>query len=344
MKKNYTWLMIIVLLIGILIIAFAAWKFIQSNALLSPRVTPTYDPEVTVFQPLTTQGGRVPFFIDDPKELYYQDNQNNLVKVTLDENGPVLSELQSLPSLPTFNWAAGNAWGLMEWQDSPEVGATLGKLHQKTYEIVTLREDAWGGSWTPDNKITFLQSSDEGVGLWQMESDGSKATKLAALNDLSAPAYTAWSKVGNRLLVQSAFGAAIFSPADDTVIQVGFIEYAEGSVWSPDGWTLAFRTLGEEQDALWVANLDGADQKKIFEGVFSAFNWLPDGRLVFFTAGKEGGAACWALVPRTGTKVLLADSSAVFYKPLGQIAVSPTGDALAFQAQDQQIWLLKLVR
>jgi len=344
MKKNYTWLGIILILIGILIIAFAAWKFIQSNALFSPRVTPTHDPEVAVFQPLTTQGGRVPFFIDDPKELYYQDNQNNLVKVTLDENGSVLSELQSLPSLPTFNWAAGNAWGLMEWQDSPEVGATLGKLQQKTYEIFTLRGDAWGGSWTPDDKITFLQSSDEGVGLWQMESDGSKAKQLAALTDLSAPSYTAWSKVGNRLLVQSAFGAAIFTPADDSVIQIGFIEYAEGSVWSPDGWMLAFRTLGEEQDALWVANLDGTDQKKIFEGVFSAFNWLPDGRLVFFTAGKEGGAACWALDPRTGTKVLLADSSAVFYKPLGQIAVSPTGDALAFQAQDQQIWLLKLVR
>jgi len=98
--------------------------------------------------------------------------------------------------------------------------------------------------------------------------------------------------------------------------------------------------LGEEHDTLWVANLDGGEQRQVYEGVFSEVNWLPDGRLVFFTPAKGGGAACWALDPLSGTQELLADSSVVIYKPIDHIAVSPLGNALAFQAQDQQIWLL----
>jgi hypothetical protein len=340
MKKNFTWLGALLILIGFFILAFTAWKFIQNVSVLFPNANPINGLQAPVFKALTMEGGRIPFFIDDSNELYFQDYQDHLVRVTLDEKGPVLSQLNSLPSVSTINWAPESAWGLMDWQNSSEVAATLGKIHKETFKVVTLREGAWGGSWTPDNKITFLQASDEVPGLWQMEDDGSKEKQLAVLTDLSVPSYTAWSKIGNRLLVQSAFGAAIFTPTNDSVIQIGFITFAKSSTWSPDGWMVAYRVLGEEHDTLWVANLDGGEQRQVYEGVFSQVNWLPDGRLVFFTPAKGGGAACWALDPLSGTQELLADSSIVIYKPVDHIAVSPKGDALAFQAQDQQIWLL----
>jgi hypothetical protein len=348
MKIKFTWVGVIFILLGLIAIAFAGWKFLQSNYFFSLGETPTHeleaeDPPDIKFQQLTQQGGRDPVFIDQGLQLIFQDWQDKLFEVSLKADGPILRELQALDTSMTIDWQGNETWGLVEWQASPESDVVMGKIHKVTYKIVTLKENAWGGSWSTDNKITFLQPVEEAIGLWQMDQEGSKEKLLTVLSDLFAPSYTAWSAVGNRLLIQSAFGTAIYTIKDDAALHTGFIEYAKGSSWSPDGWMLAYRVHGEEEDELWVANLDGAEQKRLYKGVFSDFSWLPDGNLVFFSAGKDGGAACWALNPLTGNRQLLADSSVVFYKPIGPIAVSPAGNALAFEAQDYQIWMLKFL-
>ena len=76
--------------------------------------------------------------------------------------------------------------------------------------------------------------------------------------------------------------------------------------------------------------------------VFSQVKWHPDGHLVYFSPGIDGGAACWIVDPATGMREILVDSSIIVWKPVDDFSISPAGEMIAFLAQDRQIWVLIL--
>jgi hypothetical protein len=347
MKNMINWLVAILIFLGVILIASAVWLILYnwpSNLPIIPGTivrqtpTPVVDIPSAEFQQLTTTGGYDPQFNYTGQFLYYYASTGLLGQIELGEEVLVRDELMSLPLLPSFVWNIHGRYALVESLKSPEGGRTLDILDASTLSLKRFMDDAWGGAWNPDGKhVTFLQKS----GLWQARTNGKNAIHLSELDDIGAPKYLSWSNLGNRLLLQTFLGASIYTIVDEQAIQVNWIPWVTDAIWSPDGWMIAYRQKRADFDTLWISNLDGKNPKQVLKGTFSEVNWLPDNRLVYFTPGKEGGAVCWAYDPNTGNHELLADSSVVVWKPVSSIAVSPKGDALAFKAQDHQIWLLK---
>jgi len=346
MKKKVIWLPIIMIFFGLLILFFTGWQVFRSF-LSSDQISLTTESDkesngenTAIFSQLTTQGGIAPEFNEEGTAIFYKDMKDNLSKIQIDKMVSKTQELLELPLLSTIKWNLEAKSALIEWQLSPEGGTALGIIDTSNFRLNLLIENAWGSDWVSENELIYLSSENMKIGLWKMNKNGSNSKNITFLENIEAPQYVAWSPQGSRLVIQGAIGTKVYFYKDDIVIEGAWIDRAHEPSWSPDGWLLSFRKKGDETDTLWVANLDGGEQRQVYEGVFSQVNWLPDGRLVFFTPAKGGGAACWTLDPLSGTMELLADSSIVIYKPVDHIAVSPKGDALAFQAQDQQIWLL----
>lgn len=334
--------------LGILMFLLAIWGIQRSwpqtlPLILSPEESVTVTPEMpsSTFTSLTTRGGHAPHFSADGRSLHYITPSGELGYIASLDTIAGDNVLMELPPLARLTWDARDARAVVEWQVSPEGETALDVLDRSKLTLKTLAEGAWGGAWTPDYAyITFIQVKEDGVGLWRINPNGRGAKRLADLSGVVAPEYVAWSALGNRLVVQAAVGAAVYAVDDNIAIQTNWIPWAQQTIWSPDGWTLSFRRSGSDMDTLWTADFDGNNLNSVWEGVFSEARWLPDGRLIYFTPGKEGGAACWALEPRTGTRELLADASVIVWKPVSTFAVSPLGNALAFEAQDRQLWVL----
>lgn len=347
MKRNNRLTTFLPASLGILLILFSGWQLLRhstnSNQLASTSDSQNINNSTTqqTFSQLTTNGGFAPEFDKTGKAIYFIDMLGILNICQIDVPPTTFQELGELPLSSKIVWNDKKDRAAVEWPLTLNEGIALAVINPKKLDLTPSAEGSWGSSWTPNDEITFLTTGNFGVELWKMNREGAKPVKIASINDVLNPEIADWSPNGTRLLVQGAVGVKIFSYINEVAIEGDWIDWATEASWSPDGYLLSYRKNGAESDTLWVANLDGAEQKQVFEGVFSEVNWLPDGRLVFFTPGKEGGAACWALDPKTGNKELLADSSIVIYKPVEHIAVSPTGDMLAFQAQDGNIWLLK---
>lgn len=350
--KNKTPLLTVLLIIlGLSLLILALWQTREFTLLLlkishksDDLPSNSVDLEgIKTFIPISGYGNTKPTFNRDGTSIIFCNPNgeleiNNLINI----DSPNVVHHSLLPVI-TIVRNDNDTLAIVEWQPNIMTQSSLDLYDFHKNSSTTIVENAWGVSWTPDYKnITYIHFEDNQEGLWLSNKEGSNPKLISYLKEISFPKYIAWSSLGTRFIVQGATGIQVFSFQEEKAIELSWIPWAKDSSWSPDGWSLAFRITGEEADTLWIANFDGEEQRQVFEGVFSEFNWLPDGRLVFFTPAKEGGAACWALDPLTGTKELLADSSTVIYKPIGNIAVSPKGDALAFVAQDQQIWLLSL--
>jgi hypothetical protein len=294
------------------------------------------------FSPISDIGDKFQSFSNDGLSIYYFSHSGQLVKRDL-TNDEELILLENLPFIEQIAWNEKEQLIILDWKPGIMTNAALNSYNYNNGNTSNIAEDAWGAAWAPDfSQISYIHIENNKEGLWLSNKNGEKQRKISDLEGMFSPEYVSWSSLGTRLIVQGATGVQFFLYQEDKAVELSWIPWVKESSWSPDGWLLAYRIKGDEADTLWVANQDGNEQKQVFEGIFSEVNWLPDGRLVFFTPAKEGGASCWALDPHTGTKELLADSSTVIYKPIDHIAVSPKGDALAFVAQDQRIWLLKL--
>jgi hypothetical protein len=306
------------------------------------KITPVERMEPT-FKSLTNRGGHEPKFDSDGHALHYITPSGELgyiAPLSREAEGEVL---MNLPPQARLKWNQHGTQALVKWQVSPEGKKSMGVLERRELSIATLADEAWDGAWTPGyTHMTFVKIEDDEIGLWQRRVGGKRATLLTDLSDVVAPDYVAWSALGNRILIQGAVGVAIYAVEDNVATEINWIPWAQEATWSPDGWTISFRRHGSELDAVWVGNFDGNALRPLWEGVFSQVRWLPDGRLIYFTPGREGGATCWAQDPHTGSRELLADTSIIVWKPVDTFDVSPRGDMLAFEAQDRQIWLLEL--
>lgn len=350
MKNKSSAVPIIILFAGLMIIIFAVWQVWVSKLDFSSIFTGKEDSVSTqeslptdFFRVIADEKGEFLVFSQDGFDLVYMAPTGNLKRIDLHTLDYKVISPEPIYNVTDVNWNQDRGFFIIERIPNIMQHAMLETLHEPNGRVEAIDDESWGSAYNSDFSIlSYLHIENDETGLWLASQDGRKPSFAADLTDMVAPDYVHWSPNGTRLLVQGAVGVKIFSYVYGVAIEGDRIDWAVEASWSPDGYLLSYRKKGTESDTLWVANLDGADQKQVFEGVFSEVNWLPDGRLVFFTPGKEGGAACWALDPRTGNKELLADSSIVIYKPIDHIAVSPKGDMLAFQAQDGNIWLLTL--
>lgn len=248
--------------------------------------------------------------------------------------------LQSLEPLARLMWSPRSDQALVIWETSVEGGTTLEWLDIGAGRSHHIADNVWSATWeSSKERITYIQQQETGLGLWSSDLQGRKATQLTSLN-LVAPDDIEWSPKEDHLLVQSDFGVAVFTWEQKTLTQTLWLAQAQDAAWLPDGQSILFQRATEDGQALWWVDITTAEEQVLLPQVLSAAHWLPDGTIVYMTPSAEDGAVLWQLDPRTGISTLLADAAVLLWRPVEDFVVSPLGNALAYQAQDGQLWLI----
>jgi len=322
-------------------------------------------PHITL---LTEGGKRLPSWTEDSKGiycLYITDTGDQLARMGLDkkEEVKVNTGFKEM-GIQGLAWSRDQkqllAWGyIRDEQDGAHSysGLVVSDLEGNIRRIAREREpggDILAASWSHiEGEIAYLQTVVEpsqnlyprivGTELWVVDSHGQNANKVFSF-DRSDEAYRVhWSSQG-KLLVQGGTTTFLFETSDDEVVQSSTISDTVASLWSPDGAYVAYQELNDNgTSSLWVDDVSGSHSTQLVTDTISQFQWVP-GRasLIYFTYDPASHAsACWAIDVKTGERTLLADKPIITQR-VGDFAISPDGEKIAFEGEDGNIWLLTL--
>ncbi len=99
-------------------------------------------------------------------------------------------------------------------------------------------------------------------------------------NPFATPIATA--SIQGKLVFQEASGGNIYTVNGDGS-KLTRVSYGLDPAWSPDGTQIAF-TRWNEPAGLYVANADGSNEARVFDGQqFLSPRWSPDGKRIVFT-------------------------------------------------------------
>jgi Tol biopolymer transport system component len=123
---------------------------------------------------------------------------------------------------------------------------------------------------------------------------------------------------------------------------IPFEPHFSGPRWSPDGKVIGFIAAGEEEEALWVVDPQGRNERSVLSGVIG-FDWYRDSRHVVYTrkAGDGSGVVeMRAADLETGKEALLLRG------PSAELVVAPDGRGVAYvhaaSHLNMQLHLLRL--
>jgi Tol biopolymer transport system component len=202
----------------------------------------------------------------------------------------------------------------------------------------------WSPVWSPDGRSVYF-SSDRGaaMNLWRIAVDASSGAPLGPPEPVTAgvqasaalPSFsTGGSRLAFRSRVASVNPAAI--PFDPTTLRAGvpFLLDTRNNIRvpsgvSPDGKQVAFFSIGEQQEDLFIGSPDGPirrvtdDPPRDRAPVFT-----PDGRSLVFYSNRDGRWEPWIIGTDGGglRKIAAVKDEAVY------VSVSPKGDAVVFSS------------
>lgn len=158
-------------------------------------------------------------------------------------------------------------------------------------------------SFSPDGKqIVFVSFRTEGLGLWVMNVDGSKARQLTegGVQPTWSPdgtwiAYSDGVDQGDEVNDDAVLDTDIFVVRPDgtgkrSVSNVqGAKEFAP--TWSPDGRRIAFASDESGTDQVYVMEADGSGRRQLTRaGANTDPAWSADGRFVYVTSTRKGNS------------------------------------------------------
>ena len=218
------------------------------------------------------------------------------------------------------------------------VAATGGAPVQLTQD----RAIDWSPIWSPDGRFIYF-SSDRGtaMNLWRVQVDQSTGQALGAPEPVTAgvqasAALPRFSKDGSRLAFRSRVASVnpVAIPFDLSTLRAGdpIVLDTQNNIRlpsdvSPDNKQIAYFSIGEHQEDLFIGPRDGPmrrvtdDPWRDRAAVFS-----PDGRSLIFYSNRDGQWSGWIIgVDGGGLRKLTDRERGAVY-----VLVSPAGDSIAF--------------
>jgi len=210
-------------------------------------------------------------------------------------------------------------------------------------------EDApldWSPVWSPDGKRVYFSSERGGsMNLWRIDVDASSGRTSAepelVTNGVQASAgLPSFSKDGSRLAFRSRVGSInpVEIPFDPVTGRAGEPRLLDTrtnirvpSDVSPDGTQIAYFSIGDRQEDLFVGPATGANKgsmRRVTDDVARdrAPVFTHDGRSLVFYSNRDGKWGAWTVGLDGGglRKLVEAPRSAVY------VVLSPSGDAMVF--------------
>ncbi len=141
--------------------------------------------------------------------------------------------------------------------------------------------DTWGISWTPENRIVYIDETSGNREIWMMNADGSSARQLT--NDAVVKSEPVVSSDGRFIVYASPKGGGhIFRVNIDGTNPVqltnGTDEFSPDV--SPDGKWVVFSAWTGSRLTLWKVPIDGGEAQKISDVLATEPRFSPDGNSI----------------------------------------------------------------
>ena len=200
----------------------------------------------------------------------------------------------------------------------------------------------WSPVWSPDGRYAYFASERGGsMNLWRIAVDQDTGTPLGdpepvTMGAQASAALPSFSKDGTRLAFRSRIGSInpIDIPFDPVTLRAGEPRLIDSrtnirvpSSVSPDGSLIAYFSIGDRQEDLFVGPPDGSMRRVIDDAprdrgpVFT-----PDGRSLVFYSNRSGQWQPWIIgIDGSGLRQVGAAPDGAVYP-----VVSPRGDRIVF--------------
>jgi Tol biopolymer transport system component len=166
----------------------------------------------------------------------------------------------------------------------------------------------WGHTWSADGRALVVASCRAGSrhSLWRFPIYGGEPSRLTQPDDGSA-LLPAVSRAGNRLAYVKDFSdeniwQVALSPGAAARAVISSTMLDSSPQLSPDGNRIAFRSDRSGSNEIWIANVDGTNQRQVthFGGPLTGSpRWSPDGAYLAFDSRQTGNADIY-IIPANG--------------------------------------------
>ena len=146
-----------------------------------------------------------------------------------------------------------------------------------------------GGVASPDGKYLFHRLHTSNWEAWRFNADGSGAKKIRGAESGISDVLPDSSKILLEIKGWDIFLADLDGGNQVKLIGDSADDY--GGRWSPDGKRLVFYSTRDGGGALWIADADGKNAKKLTAGVGPDWGVLPNAEVVDFDHDGLAGAA-----------------------------------------------------